>query len=1513
MPQTKYPKLHEEGSVAPIMNEWAPFDLGRLGAKTLGGRIAGGIARKAFGPAYAVFRRFKPVASIGGMIHIARDEQVRDILGRPQDFPVPFGPEMRMLGEGATFMLGLDGAEHERFHRIMAKVLLRDDAEMMRVKSAAFSAALLEGHSGSIDVINGLIKRVPAEICVRYFGLDCQDTDSFADWTLAISAMLFGDPAGEAVTRELAMQGARKMSALIDDAIGRIRQHVLQDGDRIEDATTLVHRLLIVQQNEQLSDAEIRALLIGTASGFVPTNTLAAANMLAEIFDRPNAMKHAREAALQGDRDLMRKVLLEAGRLNPTLSPGQWRYCPDGAKIDVGGKPRAIPPQSTLLVSTMSAMRDPRAWDDPAAFRIDRAQEPDLLFGHGPHFCIGKELAIAQISGVFGELFGQSNLRRARGKEGRLRYLGFFPRHWQLDYNTPSSEQSMFLIVAPVVDGSSYEEMEERIAKLGRPAEPVIRDALDSTDILHFASIHPQESERGLDIIIELNCDGTADEAIRVIADAADDQLKELFQHTHYDPDHSLANFMLAHKVEIHGKIWGATGLKYNGLGEFSVARIEKQRRFADFAGRTMRDFVATETARGSHPMLALGHMRRILRQDPVLRAIGTDAQQTLMDEAEREGFDAFHIATDAMRLKLARYEQPASHARGLVNFLKSKDSQIMTVPMGLVMLAVAAATWFSIGGSILSKLVLSATVGLVGGILINVLLFALFFAAIRWTEKRDKPFTERASLEHMRKVLKSEDLPGYAQNHVYATANLKSGWFRTFLHCFALWGVKQAVVHWYRPGFVNGMGTIHYARWYKLPGTRRAIFYSNFDGSWESYLEDFITRVHEGQSATWSNWEGFPETRYLIAQGAQNSDAFKNYARLVQRVAPFWYARFPELTSDQVRANGQIHMGASLASTSTEAEEWLRHFGSRARHKNLVEADEVQGLVFRGMKTLPYSKCLAVQMPPAGEKLGEWLCWLRGKPMQIDGLLADGAEEQIAVLMQENILDRVPRPAGRPGEYALAQALTITYGDRPLLSKRLDDKDDASTAMQHAAFLGISAAGLVKFEAPNTPSGALQEGMPYSFRMGMGGRGQILGDPRVEDRDWRWDDAVDGDAPVEAALMIYAASPEALERMNTIHRALLTNHGGKVVHQVDCAPAWEDNERIDFEHFGFRDGISQPVLRGLGRTNRGVPERDLLEPGEFIIGYKNESGYYPTSPQLPAEADARGALPVSIDNNLSRYTDFGGAKLADAPRDLGRNGTFLVLRELKQDVEGFHSFADEAAERLAKDGFGDLYKVVGQNPDADWIKAKIMGRWADGRPLVGHPVNHNPEASQDLEERENDFNFGDDDPQGLACPFASHIRRTNPRESKKPDDEIEQDISNRHRILRRGRPYTRKDDAGNVVEKGLLFGAICTDLERQFEFVQQFWCNAPAFHGLDNEPDPISGADSTCTRTGDARPRHFSIPTGIGPIRLEGLQNFVEMMGGGYFFMPSRSALSWLSDTALYAPRDDVEAGDAQ
>jgi Dyp-type peroxidase family len=861
---------------------------------------------------------------------------------------------------------------------------------------------------------------------------------------------------------------------------------------------------------------------------------------------------------------------------------------------------------------------------------------------------------------------------------------------------------------------------------------------------------------------------------------------------------------------------------------------------------------------------------------------------------------------TDAARLRLSTYRKTSNWA-AFGKFLYGRDGRIILWPLLALAAVFVWGFWPSATGPLVWKLLATATKAVLATTLVSAVLIALFLIKLRQAETTEQPDTSQAPLDTLRAIMAQENPPGHAHNHILAVGTMKPGPFRAFVHAFALWAIRNLIVYGFRPGFVINMGTIHYARWWRLPGTNKVCFYSNFDGSWESYLEDFITRARQGQSAAWSNWQGFPRTRFLINEGAQDGDAFKRWVRTVQQLVPFWYSRFPELTTDRIRGNALIHAGAGLARSPSDCEEWLRCFGSMPRTANRIESDEVQALVFRGMKRLPYSAVIALRLPPEGEALGEWLSWLRGKPMQA-GL---GGESQIAALLEAGVLVPVPRPVGRTPEYALAHSLCVAFGDRPLTG---DDavgpaepvptgqgaQRDAMASARQAVFFGLSAAGMAKFEAPAAAPGTLLEAFPYAYRMGMAARAKINGDLGANaPESWRWQDDPRDPAATEAVLMVFAASPEELARVRQVHELLLANHGGAVLGATDCAPAFADPAKAEFEHFGYRDGIAQPVIRGTTRSLRGVPERDVVEPGEFILGYKNGPGYYPPSPLLPREADRAGALPPPLEIDLSRYPDFGEKALSEGPRDLGRNGTYLVLRELRQDVEGFEHFCTDAAERLNAGGLGELYKLTGQRADSDWVKAKLMGRWPDGRPLIGNPVQVAAAAIQPGAERDNDFAYGVDDPQGLACPFGAHIRRTNPRDSKQPGDAAEQTISNRHRLLRRGRAYTKPETG----EKGLLFASLCADIERQFEFVQQFWANAPAFHGLNAEPDPIAGNDPLDPDGTPIDARVFTIPTVAGPVRLDGLKSFVTTMAGGYFFLPSRSALGWLTETALHAP----------
>jgi deferrochelatase/peroxidase EfeB len=140
------------------------------------------------------------------------------------------------------------------------------------------------------------------------------------------------------------------------------------------------------------------------------------------------------------------------------------------------------------------------------------------------------------------------------------------------------------------------------------------------------------------------------------------------------------------------------------------------------------------------------------------------------------------------------------------------------------------------------------------------------------------------------------------------------------------------------------------------------------------------------------------------------------------------------------------------------------------------------------------------------------------------------------------------------------------------------------------------------------------------------------------------------------------------------------------------------------------------------------------------------------------------------------------------------------------------------------------------------------------------------------------------EDPIGARCPFGAHVRRANPRDTRFPGSDEEIATVNRHRLLRVGRKYENRD------HKGLFFMCLNGDIERQFEFVQATWLLNPNFNGLAGETDPIIG------RCPAGKTRSMTITTPLGTAQLGGMENFVQMMAGGYFFMPGRTVLGYLA-----------------
>ncbi|MBL8779738.1 MAG: Dyp-type peroxidase [Alphaproteobacteria bacterium] len=413
----------------------------------------------------------------------------------------------------------------------------------------------------------------------------------------------------------------------------------------------------------------------------------------------------------------------------------------------------------------------------------------------------------------------------------------------------------------------------------------------------------------------------------------------------------------------------------------------------------------------------------------------------------------------------------------------------------------------------------------------------------------------------------------------------------------------------------------------------------------------------------------------------------------------------------------------------------------------------------------------------------------------------------------------------------------------------------------------------------------------PEAFQQGMAARAHLLAD-NGESAPENWHGAL-GDRRVHALLMLSSAqliARDARERtklraaVREFNRGMAANGaasrlreqineiaidaiGAEILHiEMGEDPFTEQDGQIHdypwrLEHFGFRDGISQPfvltdvhggALPSPPPPGGGRPMPDgtwaPVATGELFLGFKDEDRLVAVEP--------------------------ANARLRDG-------GTYLVWRKLEQDVAGFHAFLEERRrdpEERARLG------------------AQMMGRWPNGTPIVRHPDAQAATAKNDANTI-NDFRFEAEDVHGQKCPIGAHVRRTNPR------DHLDGEAARRHRILRRGISYGGSllppGTNGDGEPRGLLFVALNARIDLQFEFIQRDWINTGEVFGR-------AGA-GLCPLTGASEQRHTDAFQESGRTAPEThLPRFVTTRGGDYFFVPSLDALGALKELGAIADEKD-------
>lgn len=369
----------------------------------------------------------------------------------------------------------------------------------------------------------------------------------------------------------------------------------------------------------------------------------------------------------------------------------------------------------------------------------------------------------------------------------------------------------------------------------------------------------------------------------------------------------------------------------------------------------------------------------------------------------------------------------------------------------------------------------------------------------------------------------------------------------------------------------------------------------------------------------------------------------------------------------------------------------------------------------------------------------------------------------------------------------------------------------------------------------------------PVEFLEGMAARATALGDVGDSAPDkWEamWQGRVDLWMSINALTQV-----DREQRYAQLVDIVSATEGAEILGYQNGDSLVIDGNPCAKEHFGYSDGYSQPDFYGShsentpgdGKINHGG-WKDLAD-GEFILGYANEALELQASP---------------------------------LPETLSKNGSFLVYRKLEQDVKGFRDYVNEWGPRYP----GGSEKLM----------AKFVGRWRDGTPLALSPDSMDATLASDIA-RNNDFTYADD-PEGVRCPIGAHVRRANPRDSIG----FRGKLASRRRILRRGIPYGPYVPEGQPVddqERGIVFMVLNANINRQFEFVQQQWINYGNDFHLGEDSDPLLGNRSNS-------PGRFVIPgdpaKGEKTFVCSGMQSFVTLRGGDYFFLPSLTALQLLA-----------------
>ena len=719
-----------------------------------------------------------------------------------------------------------------------------------------------------------------------------------------------------------------------------------------------------------------------------------------------------------------------------------------------------------------------------------------------------------------------------------------------------------------------------------------------------------------------------------------------------------------------------------------------------------------------------------------------------------------------------------------------------------------------------------------------------------------------------------------------------------------------------YRPfaDAVERVAMIHSFRVAVLEPEDKVMLAVTFDATWESYIRVLWQKVGTLLDIIFCNTEG-----YVISDGA-SFESWCDWVRKVQVETSFFYATHGQTVQDVSYLRGEEEINRQVATGPSRDLQTVQHHVVSAEDLSFVASNaDSQGaleclrqgllglaVMFRLTDTyLPgtpdgdvllratrdllqeFIALTPSQLPnefaqQMNERFRRQLDWLASAPASAreQPRLPDVAPTDMHAEIQAGIL--FPTEGVTHGclifiaiDHAMAGASLLDHLIKLVTTEEAKPGPGGLVCNVAVSYDGFRALGLAEWQL------AL---FAQEFREGMDARASMLGDFRANHpRRWElpeqnWPPSAMKDrgriamstVHLVVQLRIGAAGNPVFDPTDVAHplfsviEAIADNpgtgkprEGVRILHVQELRRSYRG--AVGVEHFGFADCISDPVF---DKLNRGKVYRNQVQLGEFLVGRDSESDSVPT-PKTSLERERLEWL---------------------------KDGSYLVVRKLAQQVASFYNAADAVADA-----------VMGR----DEVLAKMVGRWQDGRPL----------AAPHLLANQNDFDYSKD-LNGAKCPFHAHVRRGNPR-PQEPDQivwgpEIPSG-GRRPRLMRRGLsygpmlpipPHGPVSDDGAA--RGLVFMAYNASIAEQFEVIQRWMTGGNSGGGHSRQSDPMLGVPDW----NEQRRYRFQGENGTvrrmdldrAPTTLEEPQPFVRLEWGLYLFTPSIASLKKLRATAAAA-----------